>query len=50
MISDLRRHLRFLLSFAIGLALGLAPTGCKTIDRVLIFRSASTCALRSCRR
>jgi uncharacterized membrane protein len=37
MISDLRRHLRFLLSFAIGLALGLGAYRLQTIDRVLIF-------------
>ncbi len=37
MLHDLLRHGRFLVSFAIGLTLGLAAFRMETIDRVLIF-------------
>ncbi|HRM75680.1 MAG TPA: DUF1345 domain-containing protein, partial [Paracoccus sp. (in: a-proteobacteria)] len=37
MWHDLLRHGRFLVSFAIGLTLGLAAFRMETIDRVLIF-------------
>lgn len=46
MLHDLRRHGRFLLSFAIGLALGLAAYRMETIDRVLLFSvSCNLCFL-----
>lgn len=37
MLHDLRRHARFLISFAIGLGLGLVAYRMETIDRVLVF-------------
>lgn len=37
MLQDLRRHLRFLLSFALGLAAGLAFYRLQAVDRLLIF-------------
>ncbi|ABL71725.1 DUF1345 domain-containing protein [Paracoccus denitrificans] len=37
MLQDLRRHLRFLLSFALGLAAGLALYRMQLVDRLLIF-------------
>lgn len=42
MLADLRRHLRFLLSFAIGLAVGLAAWTMQPLDRLLLF-SVSFC-------
>lgn len=37
MLQDLRRHLRFLLSFALGLAAGLALYRMQLVDRLLVF-------------
>lgn len=37
MLHDLRRHLRFLLSFAIGLAIGLGAWRAQAVDRLLLF-------------
>ncbi len=37
MIGGLRRHLRFLLAFALGLAAGLAAWRMQAVDRLLIF-------------
>ena len=37
MLHDLQRHGRFLISFALGLGLGLAAFRMETIDRILVF-------------
>ena len=37
MLHDLLRHGRFLISFALGLGLGLAAFRMETIDRILVF-------------
>ncbi len=37
MLSDLRRHLRFLLSFGFGLAVGLGAWRMQALDRLLLF-------------
>lgn len=42
MLHDLRRHLRFLLSFAVGLAVGLGAWHMQGVDRLLLF-SVSFC-------
>lgn len=40
MLADLRRHRRFLLSFALGLALGLGAFRMQAVDRLLLFSVA----------
>lgn len=42
MLQDLRRHLRFLLSFGIGLVVGLVAWNMQAVDRLLLF-SVSFC-------
>ncbi|MDT1061047.1 DUF1345 domain-containing protein [Paracoccus sp. CPCC 101403] len=37
MLHDLRRHRRFLLSFLLGLVIGLAAHGLQAVDRLLLF-------------